>query len=183
MSVPQRPSGCGLGVERVLSGFWVKDTIVNTTTLALAVALLVGLSGCGGGGGGGSSSGGGGSTAQTPMDSLVVPDTMTWSTAQQQGLQLSVLHDASGAGVADAVVSIYSFTRIGPNSDQALAQPVPQALIDSGVSAADGRLSLAAQIPAYFDEVLVVVSAGAAAVSQVVSTQQLSQPLTVRLAL
>jgi len=155
---------------------------VNTSSLTLALALLAGLAGCGGGGGGEPASNDPPSTGtKTPMDSLVVPDAMTWSTTQKQGLQLQVLGQSSGLPVADAAVSLFSFNRLGPNSADALAEPVPQDLIDSGMSAADGSVTLAARLPAHLSEVLVVVSAGAASVSQVVQASQLGQPLTLRL--
>ena len=146
-------------------------------------AVSLSLAACGGGGSGGAIDGGtGGGPADTPMQTLVAPESMNWETTQPQRLQLSVLREPDGVAVPDAVVSLFSFTRSGPNSAEPLAEPVPQALLETGSTGADGRLSFSSRVPAHLTEVLLVVSSGATSVSQVVAASQLHQALTVRLA-
>jgi hypothetical protein len=125
--------------------------------------------------------GGSDGSSDTPMDSLVVPDSMTWSTATEQALVLNVTSKRTGAVVADATVSVFTLTRTAPNGTDTLEEPVPVSLLESGVTDASGSLRFGSQIPAYLTEVLVVVSKGEASVSQAVATSSLGESLTLNL--
>jgi hypothetical protein len=156
--------------------------------LGLCISIPLGLAACGGGAGGADSSSAGastdtsaGSASSTPMTALVVPDSMSWSTSSQQGLALNVIRNSTGDVVPDATVSLFTLSRTAPDGIEALDEPVPISLLESGATDASGSLRLGSQIPVHLTEVLVVVSKGEASLSQPVAVSRLGELLTLKL--
>lgn len=134
-------------------------------TLAFAVAVLLTLSACGGGGGGGA----GGAAA--PASSVAVPvtatpatvsalvpgATMVWATAVETAVSLTV-QVADSQPAAGAAVRVFTLSRTSPQDGSALDEPVPMSLLDTVLTDAAGRASLALQWPGHLDELLVVAT-------------------------
>jgi hypothetical protein len=131
---------------------------------ALALAITTLLTACGGGG---SAAGEPAAAVAAAPASLpaevstvagIVPGaTMTWATAADRTLGITVT-GADGRPAAGAGVRVFSLSRSSPQDGSALEQPVPMSLLDSAVSDASGHVSLALQLPAHLDEVLIVAT-------------------------
>jgi hypothetical protein len=149
----------------------------------LAAALLATFTvlGCGGGGGASSNT----STEQptgaavTPMNTLVVPETMTWSTANDQAMQVAVV-DANDQPVADAGVTMSTVMRTNPHDATPLTRPVAMDRIDQTATGANGLAALSARVPAHLTEVMIEASKGALSARKVLTVADLAKPLTLK---
>lgn len=147
------------------------------------------LSACGGGGGGGDSSsttqvntsGGGGSSTPSTVSQLEPSSSMSWQTAETSTMAMEVLR-MDGTPASGASVRIFSLSWSSPQDGSRLTEPVPTALLDSGVCDSMGRLSITLRTPAYISEVLLVATDGDQLIRQVVSLTGGTLSTSVRLA-
>ena len=136
----------------------MRNRLVLTTFLASL------LSACGGGGGGGTVT-----PEPTPVTFLsVVPGTsMTWTTATDSALSVTV-KNADGSAASGAAVRVFSLTRTGPDGSP-LATPVALSQLDAAPTDGSGTLSLPIRLATTQSEVLVVATLGDAKAQGVVS--------------
>lgn len=97
--------------------------------------------------------------AATPATvSALVPGTaMNWVTAGDRAVSLTV-QAADGRPAAGAAVRAFTLSRTSPHDGAALDEPVPMSLLDTVVTDAAGRVSLALQWPGHVDDLLVVAT-------------------------
>jgi hypothetical protein len=157
------------------------------SALALTVTAL--LTACGGGGGGSAASEPAPAVAAvttpapaatTTVAGIVPGETMVWATAADRTLVITVT-GADGQPAAGAGVRVFSLSRSSPQDGSALEQPVPVSLIDSAVSDAAGRVSLALQLPAHLGEVLIVATLADAQAQRAVATDGSAGTVTLTL--
>jgi hypothetical protein len=157
--------------------------ISNRSNAALVATLAAALCACGGSGGGGGDASPAPSTTEstsTPMSSLVVPASMTWSTAAAAAVNISVL-DADGLPAAGAAVSLSTQSTVSPHDAQPLRHAVAMELVDSAVTDASGIARFDTRLPAHVDAVLVVVTRGDQSGRRSASRDDLSQPLSIQM--
>ncbi len=180
-----------------------------TKKLILPLLLASILAACGGGGGGGvastdtgsgtnnagstgsggntsTSTGSGGSStlvseAATPMSTLVVPTSMTWTTAATAAMTINVI-GADGSVQKDASVTVSTFTDVSPHDASPLRRPVALELIDSGVSDVSGQVLMSARVPAHVVKLLLVASKGEQSGQTVVSVADMKSSTSIQIA-
>lgn len=136
-------------------------------TLALAISAL--LTACGGGGGSSAEPTPAVIAAATTVADLVPGATMTWATATDRTLGITVT-GADGTPAAGAGVRVFSLSRSSPHDGSALEQPVPVSLLDNAATDAAGHVSLTLQLPAHLDEILIVATLADAQAQRAVAT-------------
>lgn len=128
----------------------------------LVLALSFSFAGCGGGGGEAAASAPPApraAAALTTVASLTPGATMTWATAGEKSLALSVL-GADGLPAAGAAVRVFTLSRSSPHDGAALDEPVPVSLLDTLVSDAMGRATVTLQWPGHVHELMLVATRG-----------------------
>jgi hypothetical protein len=125
--------------------------------MAATLAVTLSLTACGGG----SSSGNDASTPPLPvsMGTLVPAPTMTWRTAGERTLTLSV-SDRAGGVAPGAAVRVFTASRFNLEDGSVLDEPVPVALLDTVVADSEGRARLDLQWPGHVEEILLVATWG-----------------------
>jgi len=134
---------------------------------AALAALASSLVACGGGGGGSSAAAPTADAtapvtatkAATDVASLLPGATMTWATASETTLSVTV-QGSDRSPAAGAAVRVFTLSRTSPQDGSALASPVPVSLLDTAVSDASGRATLPLRLPVHLVEVLVVTTWG-----------------------
>jgi ABC-type Fe3+-hydroxamate transport system substrate-binding protein len=140
---------------------------------ALTLLTLMTLVGCGGGSSSSTaSSGSSAATAVTDAKSttssaLVVPVTLKWGSTSVFSMGFNV-KTQGGVAVADASITLYTYTQTGPNDDTPLDEAVALEAIDLGITDSTGKATFSARIPAYLESVLVVTTKGNDSVKQIV---------------
>lgn len=147
------------------------NTAPSSFRLAAALCLVsagVALSACGGGGGAATASssttattGASTSTASTfvAVAGIVPSASMTWTTQQEQVLEVSV-RTPEGGPASGAAVRLFTLTRDDPHGGPALEEPVPLSLLETAVADANGQVRLVRAWPAHLSDVLVVATDG-----------------------
>jgi hypothetical protein len=144
--------------------------------LFLTVVMASALTACGGGGGGG------GTTPEPPPPvtflSTVPGADMTWSTATDSTLSVTV-KKADGSPASGAAVRVFTVSHTGPDGSP-LASPegVAQSQIDTALTDASGALSLPIRLSATLSELMIVATMSDSKAQGVVSLASPSLSLT-----
>ena len=133
---------------------------------AVLAALASSLVACGGGGGSSAVAPTADATAPvnatqvaTDVASLVPGATMTWATADETTLSVTV-QGSDGSPAAGAAVRVFTLSRTSPQDGSAPTSPVPVSLLDTAVCDVGGKATLPLRLPAHLGEVLVVTTWG-----------------------
>jgi hypothetical protein len=128
-------------------------TLIMRNRLSMTVLLASVLTACGGGGGGGT-------TPEPPTSvtflSTVPGASMTWATATDSSLTVTV-KKADGSAAVGAAVRVFSLTRTGPDGN-ALTSPVAMSQLDAAPTDSSGKLTLPIRLATTQSEVLVVAT-------------------------
>jgi hypothetical protein len=141
-------------------------THIMRNRLILSTLLASLLTACGGGGGGGSDPTPVPPTEVGFLDVVPGPD-MTWTTATDSTLNVSV-KNPDGSAASAAAVRVFSLSRTGPDGG-ALTTPVAMSQLDAAPTDGSGNLSLPIRLATVQSEVLIVATLGDASAQGVLS--------------